>query len=81
MKGESCKITDKDSSCCSSKIDKTEINSKDHWNNTYSNNLSEKLGWYEEDLSPTLNLIFKTQCDKADRILHVGAGSTTLIND
>lgn len=57
-----------------------EIDLSKHWNNTYTNNLEEKLGWHEIDLTPTLKLISKTGLNKSDRILIVGAGSTTLID-
>ena len=54
---------------------------KEHWNTTYTNSPEEKLGWYESDVSPTLKLIHKTGLPKDARILNVGAGSTTLVND
>jgi SAM-dependent methyltransferase len=53
---------------------------KDHWNNTYSKSTSEKLGWFETDLSPTLRLITKAGIKKTDLILNVGSGNTTLID-
>jgi len=53
---------------------------KDHWNNTYSTNTTKKLGWFETDLSPTIDLIENTGLKKADLILNVGAGNTTLID-
>jgi ribosomal protein L11 methylase PrmA len=58
-----------------------EIDLNKHWNNVYSNNPEEKLGWYETDLAPTLKLITKTGLNKFARILNVGAGSTTLIDE
>jgi cyclopropane fatty-acyl-phospholipid synthase-like methyltransferase len=58
-----------------------EIDLNKHWNNVYSNNPEEKLGWYEADLAPTLKLITKTGLNKFARILNVGAGSTTLIDE
>ncbi|NOY95512.1 MAG: class I SAM-dependent methyltransferase [Chlorobi bacterium] len=56
-------------------------NLKEHWDNVYKNSPEEKLGWYETDLSPTLSLISKTDLNKTARILNVGAGSTTLIDE
>ncbi|RLD28574.1 MAG: class I SAM-dependent methyltransferase [Bacteroidetes bacterium] len=58
-----------------------EIDLSKHWNNAYSNKPEEKLGWYETDLSPTLKLITKTGLNKSARILNIGAGSTTLIDE
>ena len=53
---------------------------KDHWNKVYSKNPHEKLGWFENDLSPSIKLIDKTQIDPSSRILNVGAGSTVLVD-
>lgn len=52
-----------------------------HWNNAYSKNEEEKLGWYETDLSPSLKLINSSQLAKDDTILVIGAGSTNLIDE
>lgn len=52
-----------------------------HWNNAYSKNEEEKLGWYETDLSPSLKLINACRPAKDDTILVVGAGSTNLIDE
>lgn len=54
---------------------------KEHWNSKYRNNAEEKLGWYETDLSPTIKLVFKANLDKNTRILIVGAGRTTLVDE
>jgi len=81
MKGESCGINDKGSSCCSSTTQEDGKNLKDHWDNAYLNSPEEKLGWYESDLTPTLKLVTKTGLNKKARILNVGAGSTTLIDE
>ncbi len=56
------------------------INLKEHWNKTYKNNPEEKLGWYETDLTPTLKMIDKTGLSKSARILNIGAGTSTLID-
>ncbi len=54
---------------------------KKHWNKVYSNKPQEKLGWFETDLNPTLQLIDKTGLDTTARILLVGAGNTTLVDE
>ena len=54
---------------------------KEHWNKVYLNCSEEKLGWYESDSSPTLNLVSKTSLNKSATILNVGAGSTILIDE
>jgi len=56
------------------------IDFKSHWNEAYSTVDSNKLGWYEADVSPTMSLIQKAGVGPNSRILNVGAGSTTLID-
>jgi len=60
---------------------KSEISLKEHWNKVYTNNPKEKLGWFETDLSPMLNLINQTKLPENSRIINIGAGSTTLIDE
>ena len=54
---------------------------KTHWNNAYENSSINKLGWYEENPIPSLQLIKKSGIDKSASILNVGAGVTTLIDE
>ncbi|MBT3589074.1 MAG: methyltransferase domain-containing protein [Flavobacteriaceae bacterium] len=56
-------------------------NLKDHWNNVYTNNPKEKLSWFETDFSPMLNLLNQIKLDKKARIINIGAGNTTLIDE
>lgn len=63
------------------KDENCEINLKDYWNQVYVNNPTEKLGWYESDLRPTFDMINKTCLSKSARILNVGSGSSTLIDE
>lgn len=87
MSGDSCEINDNGSSCCTPAPQKEEasrVDDKDfnlHWNNVYLNSPEEKLGWYETDLKPMLDMITKTKFDKSARILNVGAGSTRLVDE
>ena len=74
----SCDLNDKSS--CSSTPQK-EVSSKTHWDNAYTNSPVEKLGWYETDLTPTLDLLAKTGLKKSARILNVGAGASTLVDE
>ena len=73
--------------CCNSNNNSCSIEDKNkapnlsqHWDNAYTNSSEEKLGWYETDLQPMLQLIEKTGLNKSARILNAGAGSTTLID-
>lgn len=81
MNGDSCGIHDKGSSCCSTFAQPGDINLREHWNNACINSGDEKLGWYEADLTPSLGMINKTGLPKTARIINVGAGSTTLIDE
>lgn len=54
---------------------------QEHWDKSYLNSSDEKLGWFETDLSPSLDLIAKTNLSKNMKILSVGAGITTLIDE
>lgn len=82
MENQSCNINDKGSSCCGATTvpvsEKT--NAKNHWNNAYSHSTEEKLGWFETDLTPSLELIEKAAIHKNARIINIGSGSTTLID-
>lgn len=80
---QSCDINDKGSSCCGASpapvSEKADI--KRHWNNAYSNSEENKLGWFETDLSPTLKLVERAITTKDARIINIGAGSTTLVDE
>ena len=52
---------------------------KAHWNNAY-NKADNQLGWFEENPTPTMQLIEACKLKKDARILNVGAGTTTLID-
>jgi SAM-dependent methyltransferase len=74
----SCDLNKKSS--CSSALQE-DLSSKTHWDNAYTNSPVEKLGWYETDLSPTLGLLAKTGLKKSARIINVGAGASTLVDE
>lgn len=78
--GNSCDINAK-GSCCSSTPSPATVDYKSHWDNAYTGSENEKLGWFETDLSPTLQLIDKTGLSKSARILNVGAGNTVLVDE
>ncbi|NOY50584.1 MAG: class I SAM-dependent methyltransferase [Chlorobi bacterium] len=78
--GHSCNVNDKVKSRRSAET-VNELDLKEHWDKVYSNNPENKLGWYETDLSPMLKLIMKAAINKSARILIVGAGSTTLVDE
>jgi SAM-dependent methyltransferase len=54
---------------------------KSHWNIAYTKTEVHKLGWYEDNLEPSLQLIKKCNLNLDASILNVGAGATTLIDE
>ena len=54
---------------------------KKHWNLAYLNNSTEKLGWFEKISRQTLDLINETELAKEAKILNIGVGSSTLIDN
>jgi ubiquinone/menaquinone biosynthesis C-methylase UbiE len=54
---------------------------KQRWENSYSNKDSSDLSWYQPHLELSLKLIERTGSGKAARIIDVGAGSSTLVDD
>jgi len=77
----SCNVSDKNASCCSSENKLETINLKSHWDKAYANSPEEKLGWFETDLSPMLQLLHKSKLPKEATIINIGAGSTVLIDE
>lgn len=75
----SCDITKKDSSCCSTSSPE-ELNLSKYWNAVYTDSDITKLGWYEDESTPVLDLIKSCNLNVDDAILTVGAGATTLID-
>jgi len=76
---DACRITDKNKSCVNSEVNETK-NKSNHWHGVYKDADITKLGWYEDESTPSLQLIEKCNLAKKDLILNVGAGSTTLID-
>ncbi len=54
---------------------------KSHWENTYASKTAEKLGWYKPHLLTSLRLIGATGADKTARVIDVGGGASTLVDD
>ena len=74
----SCDINVKNA-CCDSEKSNNDLQT--HWNKAYENTAIEKLGWFEESPIPSLQLIKKSGVSKNARILNVGAGATTLVDE
>ncbi len=80
--GDSCNISNKGKSCCSTTTEtNNEVNLKEHRDKAYLNSPENKLGWYETDPRPMLKLILKTGLNKSTHISIVGARNTTLVDE
>jgi SAM-dependent methyltransferase len=55
------------------------IFSKEHWNKIYTNEPITRLGWYEAEPVPSIQLIERCRIAKDRLILDVGSGASTLI--
>jgi ubiquinone/menaquinone biosynthesis C-methylase UbiE len=54
---------------------------KAHWDNLYSALHPEKLGWYEPHLRVSLDMISAARIDREARIIDIGGGASTLVDD
>ena len=64
------------------KSDNIEVHPYDyqsHWNNAYQKTPVEKLGWYEENPTTSINLIEACELSYDALIVNAGAGATNLI--
>jgi SAM-dependent methyltransferase len=57
------------------------MNQKDHWEQVYSTRPTEKLGWYEPHLQTSLSWIKGLSLATDARIIDVGGGASTLVDD
>ncbi|TDQ18880.1 methyltransferase family protein [Algoriphagus boseongensis] len=78
-KAPSCKIEDKTKSCCSSTLALEEKPFlAGHWDQAYLKSPEDKLGWFENDFSPSFKLIDQCELNSGDPIVFVGSGSSRL---
>lgn len=59
----------------------SEIDYKSHWEKVYQKTAFDKLGWFENEALPSLDLIKKCNIDKNEKIFNAGVGASTLIDD
>ncbi|REE79784.1 methyltransferase family protein [Lutibacter oceani] len=59
----------------------SDYNFESHWNNAYRKTPVNNLGWYEENPTPSIELINACNLDKESVIFNAGAGATTLIEE
>ncbi len=57
------------------------VDSKSHWENTYRTKTTTQVSWYQEHLQISLQLIEQTGIDRTARIIDIGGGASTLVDD
>ena len=57
------------------------MNGQKHWDKVYSKNPTDKLGWYKPHLETSLKWIKELSLAKNARIIDVGGGASTLVDD
>ena len=57
------------------------MNGHEHWEKVYSTNPTDKLGWYKPQLETSLKWIKELSLVKNARIIDVGGGASTLVDD
>ncbi|MFO7674398.1 MAG: class I SAM-dependent methyltransferase [Lutibacter sp.] len=57
------------------------VDFKKHWNAAYQKSPITNLGWYEENPTPSVELIESCNLPKEALIFNAGAGATTLISE
>ncbi len=54
---------------------------KEHWENIYQTKNSNEVSWYQEKPKTSLNLISETNLDKDAKIIDIGGGDSTLVDN
>ncbi len=57
------------------------MNTKEHWEQVYATKPATGVSWYQEHAGPSLRLIRFTGVPKSGRIIDVGGGASTLVDD
>jgi ubiquinone/menaquinone biosynthesis C-methylase UbiE len=57
------------------------MNQREHWNKIYSTTPTEKVGWHTPHLETSLKWIQELGLPKEARIIDVGGGASTLVDD
>lgn len=59
----------------------TDMNARTHWDTVYRTNAATKVSWYQEHAVRSLDLIRRTGVPVTGRIIDVGGGASTLVDD
>ncbi len=57
------------------------MNLKSHWETIYSNKKPDEVSWYQTRLEKSLELIRRTGANSSARIIDLGGGASTLVDD
>ena len=57
------------------------MNRREHWESTYKSKPETELGWYKAHLERSLRLIQATGVGSVARLIDVGGGASTLVDD
>jgi len=57
------------------------MNQKDHWQQVYSSNQAQNLGWYKPHLATSLSWIRALNLTLEDPVIDIGGGASTLVDD
>jgi EEF1A lysine methyltransferase 2 len=64
------------SSCENTSDDNPSLALKDHWDNAYLKSPENRLGWFEQEFSPSLRLLDQCKLETKDPCLLVGSGNS-----
>jgi 2-polyprenyl-3-methyl-5-hydroxy-6-metoxy-1,4-benzoquinol methylase len=59
----------------------TEVDTKAHWEDVYRRNAPEAVSWYRTHLETSVELIERVAGGRSARIIDVGGGESTLVDD
>ena len=54
---------------------------QEHWDNIYASKAVTDVSWFREHLEPSLELIGEAQLEADAKIIDVGGGASTLVDD
>ena len=57
------------------------MNSQQHWEKVYGTKLPDQVSWYRPHLETSLSFIERAAPDRSARIIDVGGGESTLVDD
>lgn len=57
------------------------MENKQHWENVYTQKSADAVSWFQPQATQSLNIIQRLPLDKSARIIDVGGGASTLVDD